>query len=61
MRDSTKIEELKFSFRGIDMSPAQTYVTPYGEIYVGFKRTDGSYVNIHSNDIKKYIVSENKK
>lgn len=57
MRDSTKIEELKFIFHGIDMVPVQTYVTSYGEIYVSFKRANGTFVNIHSNDVKKYIVN----
>jgi hypothetical protein len=57
MRDSTKIEEVKFEYHGIGMVPVQTYVTPRGEIYVGFKRTDGSFVNIHTNDVKKYIIN----
>jgi hypothetical protein len=57
MRDSTKIEEVKFEYHGIGVVPVQTYVTPHGEIYVSFKRTDGSFVNIHTNDVKKYIVN----
>jgi hypothetical protein len=55
MRDSLKIEELKFRYHDKDMIPAQTYVTPYGEIYITFKKTDGTFINIHSSDVKKYI------
>jgi hypothetical protein len=57
MRDSTKIEDLKYSFGEKTMTPAQTYITPFGEVYVSFKKTDGSYINIHSSDVKKYIVN----
>jgi len=58
MRDSTKIEELKFSYDGVKMIPVQTYVTPFGEIYVSFKRSDNCFINIHSSDVKKYVVNE---
>jgi len=55
MRDSLKIEDLEFQYMGKKIIPTQTYVTPYGEIYIGFKKTDGTFVNIHSSDVKKYI------
>lgn len=57
MRDSTKIEDLKFCHNEKVMTPAQTFVSPFGEVYVSFKKTDGTYINIHSNDVKKYIVN----
>ena len=56
MRDSLKIEELKFRYHDKDMIPAQTYVTPYGEIYIRFKKSDGRFLNIHSSDHKKNIT-----
>lgn len=56
MRDCTKIEELKFEYHGVAMVPVQNFVSPFGEIYVSFKRTDGTFLNIHSKDVKKYIV-----
>ena len=55
MRDSTKIEDLKFTHNEKTMVPVQTYVTPYGEVYVSFKKTDGTHINIHSSDVKGYI------
>ncbi len=60
MRDSTKIEDLKFNYNGIDMVPVQTYVTPFGEIYISFKRTDGTFINIHSSKVGRFIVNEKK-
>lgn len=58
MQDSTKIEDVKFSYDGKKMVPYQTYITPFGEVYIAFKLGNGTYVNIRSSEVKEYIVEE---
>jgi len=38
------------------MTPVQTYLTPFAEVYIAFKLTNGSFLNVPANTIKKYIV-----
>ena len=55
MRDSLKIEEIEFECNGEKLIPIQTYITPYGEVYIKFKRNDKTFLNVRSSEIKKYI------
>ena len=57
MQDSIKIENVKFANTdGEEMTPVQTYLTPFAEVYIAFKLTNGSFLNVPANTIKKYIV-----
>ena len=57
MQDSTKIEEVRFSDKeGNEMIPTQTYMTPFGEIYIAFKTKGGTFLNVHSQEVKQYVV-----
>lgn len=56
MQDSTKIEEVKFVHNDKEMTPVQTYMTPFGDVYIAFKLKNGSFLNIHSSHVKEYVV-----
>jgi hypothetical protein len=56
MQDSTKIEQVKFEHNGKEMIPTQTYMTPFGEIYIAFKMQSGAFINIPSSQVKEYVV-----
>lgn len=57
MQDATKIEDVKFAKKdGSELIPTQSYMTPFGEIYIAFKTTDGCYFNVSSKDVKNYVV-----
>ena len=57
MQDSIKIENVKFEYTdGEEMIPSQTYLTPFGEVYISFKMPNGSFLNIQASAIKNYIV-----
>jgi hypothetical protein len=56
MQDSTRIEEVKFVHNEKEMIPVQTYMTPFGEVYIAFKLKSGSFLNIHSSQVKEYVV-----
>jgi hypothetical protein len=59
MQDSTKIEQVKFVDKdGGEMLPTQTYMTPFGEIYIAFRMKSGSTMNVRSEDVKKYVVGK---
>ena len=59
MQDSTKIEKVKFVDKdGGEMLPTQTYMTPFGDIYIAFRMVNGATMNIRSEDVKKYVVGK---
>jgi hypothetical protein len=58
MRDCFKIEDVEFEYNGEKLIPVQTFITPYGEVYIKFKRIDGTFLNVHSTEVKNYIKNE---
>ena len=40
---------------GEKVTPTQTYITPFGEVYIAFKTRGGTYVNISAKEVKRLI------
>lgn len=57
MLDSKELKELKITYNGENVESTKTFVTEYGEIYIGLL-TKGSWVNIRSSDFSKITKSE---
>jgi hypothetical protein len=55
MRDCKKINEIEYVYDGQVIVPQETYITDFGEVYIKFKRTCNSTINIHTSDLKEYI------
>ena len=57
MQDATKIEEVQFvNTDGTKLTPAQSYMTPFGEVYIAFKTTKGTFLNIPAKEAKNYVI-----
>lgn len=60
MQDSIKIEDITFKYRDEVVTPEQTYITPFGEVYIAFKTMGNAYVNISAKEVKRLIENPRK-
>jgi hypothetical protein len=56
MLDAKELKELNFTHDGVKVEATRTFVTEYGEIYIGLL-VKGCWVNIKSSDFAKRTKS----
>jgi hypothetical protein len=54
MQDSIEIKKAKIFVNGAEVTETKTFLTEYGEVYIGLFH-DGKWMNVHSSDLKKYL------
>ena len=57
MRGASNITELKFKYDNEIIVPVSTWLTELNMVYIKFRKTDNTTINIASDELTKYIIT----
>ncbi len=55
MRDAINIQKIDFTYDGEIIIPIQTMISDHGDVYIKFRRENGSTINFRSTEIKNLL------
>ena len=57
MRGASNITELKFKYDDEIIVPVSTWLTELNMVYIKFRKTDNTTINIAADELTKYIIT----